>query len=75
MANHFMPVIPINQRNCHVYGGEDDGMNLVTPSSHHSGGVHAAMADGSVRFLSESIDRELYWALGSSNSGDNNGGP
>lgn len=72
MANHFMPVIPINQRNCHVYGGEDDGMNLVTPSSHHPGGIHVAMADGSVRFLSESIDRELYWALGSSNAGDIN---
>ncbi len=50
-------------------------MNLVTPSSHHADGVHASMADGSVRFLSESIDRELYWALGSSNSGDNHASP
>ena len=69
-ANHFMPVIPINQRNCHVYGGEDDGMNLVTPSSHHQGGMHVSMADGSVRFMSESIDRNLYWALGSRNGGE-----
>ncbi|TWU56059.1 DUF1559 domain-containing protein [Rubripirellula reticaptiva] len=69
-ANHFMPVIPVNQRNCHVYGGEDDGMNLVTPSSHHSGGVHVSMADGSVRFMTETIDRELYWALGSRNGGE-----
>tara|TARA_R110002049_G_scaffold4601_4_gene31948 strand:+ start:223206 stop:224375 length:1170 start_codon:yes stop_codon:yes gene_type:complete len=69
-ANHFIPVIPVNQRNCHVYGGEDDGMNLVTPSSHHSGGIHCSMADGSVRFLSESIDRNLYWALGSRNGGE-----
>jgi len=69
-ANHFMPVIPINQRNCHVYGGEDDGMNLVTPSSHHSGGIQLSMADGSVRFLTESIDRELYWALGSGRGGE-----
>ncbi|TWU43844.1 hypothetical protein Q31b_13760 [Novipirellula aureliae] len=66
MANHIMPVIPINGRNCHVYGGEDDGMNLVTPSSHHLGGIHVSMADGSVRFLTDSIDRELYWALASS---------
>ena len=65
-----MPVIPINQRNCHVYGGEDDGMNLVTPSSHHEGGIHVSMADGSVRFMSESIDRNLYWALGSRNGGE-----
>ncbi|WP_149499099.1 DUF1559 domain-containing protein [Roseiconus lacunae] len=66
-GNHFMPVIPINHRNCHVYGGEDDGMNLVTLSSHHTGGVNISMTDGSVRFISESIDRELYWALGSRN--------
>ena len=66
-ANHFMPVMPINRRSCHVYGGEDDGMNLVTPSSHHAGGVVMSMADGSVSFMTESIDRELYWALGSNN--------
>lgn len=70
MANHFMPVLPINHRNCHVYGGEDDGMNLVTPSSHHEGGIHVSMADGSVRFITESIDRELYWALGSNAGGE-----
>lgn len=69
-ANHFMPVIPINKRNCHVYGGEDDGMNLVTPSSHHPGGVHVSMADGSVHFMSEAIDGELYWALGSRSGGE-----
>ncbi|QDT02339.1 Type II secretion system protein G precursor [Rubripirellula lacrimiformis] len=69
-ANHFMPVIPVNQRNCHVYGGEDDGMNLVTLSSHHVGGVHVAMADGSVRFMAEQIDRELYWAQGSRNGSE-----
>ncbi|WP_449314216.1 DUF1559 family PulG-like putative transporter [Rubripirellula tenax] len=70
MANHIMPVIPINRRSCHVYGGEDDGMNLVTPSSHHIGGLNIAMADGSVQFITESIDRELYWALGSSNGSE-----
>lgn len=70
MANHIMPVIPINRRSCHVYGGEDDGMNLVTPSSHHVGGLNVAMADGSVHFITASIDQELYWALGSSNGGE-----
>ncbi len=70
MANHIMPVIPVNGRSCHVYGGEDDGMNLVTPSSHHVGGIHVAMADGSVQFITESIDRELYWALGSNSGGE-----
>ena len=64
-ANHFMPVMPINKRNCHVYGGEDDGMNLVTPSSHHPGGIQVSLADGSVRFLTASVDLPSYWAAGS----------
>jgi prepilin-type N-terminal cleavage/methylation domain-containing protein/prepilin-type processing-associated H-X9-DG protein len=69
-GNHFMPVMPINQRNCHVYGGEDDGMNLVTPSGHHPGGINISMADGSVKSLTESVDAELYWSLGSNNGGE-----
>ena len=64
-ANHVMPVMPIGGRNCHVYGGEDDGMNVVTPSGYHPGGIHVSMADGSVRFLTESVDLVAYWAAGS----------
>lgn len=32
--------------------------------SYHTGGVQATMADGSVRFLSENIDRQTYMKLG-----------
>ena len=32
--------------------------------SAHEGGVHAGMADGSVRFLSENINSALYSYLG-----------
>ena len=32
--------------------------------SYHPGGVNAAMADGSVHFISESVDVEVYRALG-----------
>jgi prepilin-type processing-associated H-X9-DG protein len=31
-------------------------MNIITPSSNHTGGVQLALADGSVRFVSETID-------------------
>ncbi len=66
-ANTYMHVMPINQRNCHIYGGEDDGNNIVTPSSNHSGGVNTLMADGSVRFTAESVEMPIWWAVGSRN--------
>ncbi len=37
--------------------------------SFHEGGVHFTMADGSVRFISENIDRDTYWRLGAMNDG------
>ena len=69
-ANTYMHVMPIGDRNCHVYGGEDDGNNLVTPGSYHIGGVHVLMADGSVSFRAESINLPLWWAMGSANGGE-----
>ncbi len=38
--------------------------------SYHPGGVNAAMADGSVHFISESIDAEVYRALGTRAGGE-----
>lgn len=35
-----------------------------TASSLHAGGVHVAMGDGAVRFVGDSIDRKIWWALG-----------
>ncbi|QEF99259.1 hypothetical protein Mal15_33210 [Stieleria maiorica] len=69
-ANTYMHVMPIGERNCHTYGGESIGNNLVTPGSYHVGGVHVLMADGSVDFRSESIDLRLWWAMGSGNGGE-----
>ncbi len=39
-------------------------------SSRHVGGVHSQLADGSVRFVSENIDRGLWRAVGSRNGGE-----
>jgi len=37
--------------------------------SYHTGGVHAAMADGSVRFISDNLDRQTWMRLGKRNDG------
>ncbi len=36
-----------------------------TSSSRHSGGVNLALTDGSVRFVTDSIDVPTWWGLGS----------
>jgi prepilin-type processing-associated H-X9-DG protein len=42
----------------------------MPPSSRHTGGVHALLCDGSVRFVSENIDRVLWRAVGSRAGGE-----
>ncbi|MDR2755959.1 MAG: DUF1559 domain-containing protein, partial [Planctomycetaceae bacterium] len=32
------------------------GWGIISPSSYHKGGIQGAMGDGSVRFISETID-------------------
>ncbi|QDV48046.1 DUF1559 domain-containing protein [Gimesia fumaroli] len=44
-----------------------EGDSGITPSSDHTGGVHVAMMDGAVRFISNSIDLNTWWALGTKN--------
>jgi len=38
--------------------------------SFHPGGIHVSMADGSVRFVSETVDVEVLSALSSINGGE-----
>jgi len=41
-----------------------------TASSRHPGGVNMVCADGSTHFVSDSIDLQVWWALGSRNGED-----
>jgi prepilin-type N-terminal cleavage/methylation domain-containing protein/prepilin-type processing-associated H-X9-DG protein len=43
----------------------NDSPNATTASSRHGGGVNLALADGSIRFISNSVDPVAWWALGS----------
>jgi prepilin-type N-terminal cleavage/methylation domain-containing protein/prepilin-type processing-associated H-X9-DG protein len=43
---------------------------VLTLSSLHPGGANVLMADGSVRFLKDSVNLNTVWALGSRNQGE-----
>ncbi len=66
----YMQVLPINGRSCHLYGGEDDGNILITPSGQHVGGINVLFGDGSVHFVKQTIGMPVWWALGSRDAGE-----
>lgn len=76
-GNVFTCLMPPNSRSCYFGGGSGhgfyDGDAGITPSSQHPGGVLAGLGDGSVRFISDSIDLSIWWALGSRDGGEVNG--
>jgi len=43
---------------------------MLAPRSRHSGGVNAAMCDGSVRFIKNTVDRRTFMALSSTRGGE-----
>jgi len=64
----FTTIIPPNGPSCKegpAEGGTQGlGSAIVSPSSFHPGGINVVMGDGSVRFISETIncgDLSLYW--------------
>jgi len=65
--NAFSHVNTPNGLSCTAGTTEDPGQvtTAITASSNHSGGVNVGMADGSVRFVKDSISYQTWWALGS----------
>ena len=43
---------------------------FISARSYHRGGVNLGLADGAVRFVSNSVDRSVFQALGSRNGGE-----
>ena len=70
-GNTHQHLMTPNTRHCsHYYYCWWSGNVAHTPSSWHPGGVYIALADGSVRFVTDDIDRVVWWALGSRDAGD-----
>jgi prepilin-type processing-associated H-X9-DG protein len=50
-----------------TYGGWGTFMDAIPPSSNHPGGVNICFADGSVRWLKNTITYQTWWSLGTRN--------
>jgi prepilin-type N-terminal cleavage/methylation domain-containing protein/prepilin-type processing-associated H-X9-DG protein len=48
----------------------DNGANSLPATSMHSGGVNALFADGSVKFVKDTINRNTWWSLGTRARGE-----
>jgi prepilin-type N-terminal cleavage/methylation domain-containing protein/prepilin-type processing-associated H-X9-DG protein len=66
--NGFNTLLPPNKP-CYRPGTQ--WWELVTPaSSYHPGGVNVCLCDGSVRFVSENIDADIWMAAGTISGGE-----
>lgn len=54
LQTQFNTILPPNGEVCLV--GHSDTYGIAPPSSHHPGGVQVLMADGAVKFISETIE-------------------
>ncbi len=72
---NYMHVAPPNSLHC-GNAGDIPYVQFVGPTgsaaanSNHAGGVNVALADGSVRFVKDSIGLPVWWALGSRDCGE-----
>jgi prepilin-type N-terminal cleavage/methylation domain-containing protein/prepilin-type processing-associated H-X9-DG protein len=75
--NAYTHVMPPNGLSCignPVFGISDQSWggigSATTATSNHPGGVNVGFADGSVRFIKNSVGLPTWWSLGSRNGGE-----
>lgn len=71
-GNTYMHVKLPNRFCGHFSNSAADGDFMVGASSRHPGGVVITYADGSTRFVSDTVDQSIWFALGSANAGEVN---
>ena len=57
-------------RDCSPWGTQGTGYGFHSARSWHSGGVNVLMADGSVKFIKDSIARTTWYALATAQGGE-----
>lgn len=68
-AGYYDHIVTPNTPLCRAVGG--DALYATVPAtSQHSGGVNMMLVDGSVRFVSENISRDIWRAYGTRNGGE-----
>jgi prepilin-type N-terminal cleavage/methylation domain-containing protein/prepilin-type processing-associated H-X9-DG protein len=69
--NHFNTPNKLTCTTSDGEGGTPGGFNsLITPSSNHPGGVTVGFCDGSVRFIKDTVNLQVWWALGTRGQGE-----
>ena len=68
LYNHIMPP---NQPSCNFVAGTLSSVgSSVTATSLHPGGVNALFADGHVQFVKQTIQANIWRAIGTRNGGE-----
>jgi prepilin-type processing-associated H-X9-DG protein len=67
LYNHYYPPTVVGKWDC---GNASHNKALTAARSFHTGGVNVLMADGSVRFVPDSIQQATWWALSTRNGGE-----
>jgi prepilin-type processing-associated H-X9-DG protein len=74
VVNRYTHVGTPNTMMCYAsnsFAGSDGGpQDTIPPTSNHSGGVNMCMADGSVRFVKDSVSVQTFWAIGTRDRGE-----
>lgn len=65
----YMHVQSPNTKIGHYNTSAIEGDFVLTASSHHATGINLALVDGSVRFISNNVSQNVWWALGSRDDG------
>jgi prepilin-type N-terminal cleavage/methylation domain-containing protein/prepilin-type processing-associated H-X9-DG protein len=52
------------------FSGLGGGQGVIPPTSNHPGGVNMCFADGSIKFIKNSISVQTFWAIGTRAGGE-----